>query len=182
MVNWREYSKMKIRPSLYGNRTEKRKQIQCSLTPSYSKDNSFEKIEWSNLFIRDQFSWISWDTHTDTFTFTNIWHSILSYIVMQQTRYPWNYIPTNQRNFENPLTLARTNKTDYTITDLNKIFALSASWHRRECFSDLFYHFSWESEIVIWNKTFPTKLFLQKMWLSIWSFHRKRIGTSTSLF
>ena len=36
----------------------------------------------------------------------------LSYIVMQQTSFPQIYVPTNQQNFDNPQTLAPTNKND----------------------------------------------------------------------
>ena len=35
--------------------------------------------------------------------------------VMQQTSYPWIKVPMNQQNFDNPQTLATTNKYDFTV-------------------------------------------------------------------
>ena len=35
--------------------------------------------------------------------------------VMQQTSYPWINVPMNQQNFDNPQTLASTNKYDFTV-------------------------------------------------------------------
>ena len=58
----------------------------------------------SALFVGDWCSWILWSAFTHEFMYLQ--SNELSCTVMQQTSYPQNYVPTNQQNFDKPLTLA----------------------------------------------------------------------------